>query len=122
MLLILLGGWIAAKAHPRRNIEQALPIPKQFQVKRDLASLLSDARKHRSPSAGWPEGAMAYWLGIALSGPRIYDGQTTFEPYVNEAGRKDIGAKDIKRALTILKWSCWVEIALVALIALTLTL
>ncbi|RWB31089.1 MAG: cobalamin biosynthesis protein CobD, partial [Mesorhizobium sp.] len=33
-----------------------------------------DATKHRSPNAGWPEAAMAGALGLALAGPRSYDG------------------------------------------------
>ncbi len=33
-----------------------------------------DAKKHRSPNAGWPEAAMAGALGIALAGPRSYGG------------------------------------------------
>ena len=33
-----------------------------------------DARKHRSPNAGWPEAAMAGALGLSLAGPRVYGG------------------------------------------------
>ena len=42
------------------------------------AIMLRDARKHRSPNAGWPEAAMAGALGLALAGPRHYaEGRST---------------------------------------------
>lgn len=37
--------------------------------RKSLACILADARKHRSPNAGWPEAAMAGALGLALAGP-----------------------------------------------------
>ena len=46
--------------------------------------MLRDASRHRSPNAGWPEGAMAGALGVRLSGPRIYDGHVAPEPWLNE--------------------------------------
>ncbi len=49
-----------------------------------LSSVARDAAKHRSPNAGWPEGAMAYALRIKLSGPRTYSGIVTQEPWINE--------------------------------------
>lgn len=44
-----------------------------------------DARRHRSPNAGWPEAAMAGALNVRLSGPRSYHGIETPEPWLNEA-------------------------------------
>ncbi|MDQ1902598.1 adenosylcobinamide-phosphate synthase CbiB [Paracoccus sp. WLY502] len=46
--------------------------------------MMRDASRHRSPNAGWPEGAMAGALGVRLSGPRIYDGHVAPEPWLNE--------------------------------------
>jgi len=66
----------------------------------------ADAGQHRSPNAGWPEAAMAGALGVALSGPRMYDGQLTNDSYVNAAGRKDLGPADIERAVGVL-WRAW---------------
>ncbi|MBK5934192.1 adenosylcobinamide-phosphate synthase [Rhodovulum imhoffii] len=43
-----------------------------------------DARKHRSPNAGWPEAAMAGGLGVRLSGPRCYDETLDDDPWLNE--------------------------------------
>ena len=42
--------------------------------------MIRDARKHRSPNAGWPEAAMAGALDVRLSGPRRYQGHTSDEP------------------------------------------
>ena len=43
-----------------------------------------DSRLHRSPNAGWPEAAFAGVLGLRLSGPRIYHGELTDEPWVGD--------------------------------------
>jgi adenosylcobinamide-phosphate synthase len=59
-----------------------------------------DARRHRSPNAGWPEAAMAGALDVRLSGPRSYAGVETPEPWLNE-GARDPGAADLMRGLRI---------------------
>jgi len=74
---------------------------------RALSSVIRDAHQHRSPNAGWPEAAMARALGIALAGPRSYDGRLQDFAWVNPAGRKDIGAAEIDRAITVL-WRSWI--------------
>ncbi|MBL1436366.1 MAG: cobalamin biosynthesis protein [Rhodobacteraceae bacterium] len=71
-----------------------------------LKVVRADAGQHRSPNAGWPEGAMAGALGVALSGPRVYDGKLTDDLFVNAAGRKDLGPEDIARAVKVL-WRAW---------------
>ncbi|MBV0910767.1 adenosylcobinamide-phosphate synthase CbiB [Anianabacter salinae] len=65
-----------------------------------------DAPLHRSPNAGWPEAAMAAALGVALSGPRSYHGQTRDYPWVNAGGRRDSGADDIEKAIGAM-WRAW---------------
>lgn len=45
--------------------------------------MLRDAGQHRSPNAGWPEGAMAGGLQVRLSGPRVYGDRTAQEPWLN---------------------------------------
>ncbi|MCV6547058.1 MAG: adenosylcobinamide-phosphate synthase CbiB [Cohaesibacter sp.] len=110
MCFLLVGGWLASKCHSIAQNKAGLV--------QTIKHIFRDAPHHRSPSAGWPEGAMAYQLDIALSGPRIYDGTLTDDPYVNEAGRKDIGHADIKAALQILISACAVEIVLIGLIVL----
>lgn len=59
-----------------------------------------DAWHHRSPNAGWPEAAMAGALDIRLAGPRIYDGASTDDPWLNEAA-PDPQARDVKLGLTL---------------------
>jgi adenosylcobinamide-phosphate synthase len=65
-----------------------------------LATMLRDARHHRSPNAGWPEAAMAGGLGIRLSGPRVYGSAISDEPWVNE-GAPDPDAQGLQRALAL---------------------
>jgi adenosylcobinamide-phosphate synthase len=63
-----------------------------------------DAPRHRSPNAGWPEGAMAAALGVRLSGPRIYGDRIAEEPWLN-AGAPDPGPEDLGRALALYRRS-----------------
>lgn len=60
-----------------------------------------DARRHRSPNAGWPEAAMAGALGFALAGPRQYAGIVVEDAVMGAGGRRDLHAVDIRRALTL---------------------
>ncbi|WP_343207575.1 adenosylcobinamide-phosphate synthase CbiB [Aliiroseovarius lamellibrachiae] len=68
-----------------------------------------DAPLHRSPNAGWPEAAMAVALNVALSGPRSYEGKLRDFPWVNGAGARDIGAKEVDQAVDML-WTGWLVI------------
>ena len=65
-----------------------------------LRIMWRDSRLHRSPNAGWPEAAMAGVLGLKLSGPRIYHGRSTAEPWVGD-GDPEIGSEEIARALRL---------------------
>lgn len=68
--------------------------------------IFEDAQRHISPNAGWPEAAMARALNIALAGPRSYHGQVRHLAWVNEEARKEIGPREIERAINIL-WQVW---------------
>ncbi|MEP5760844.1 MAG: adenosylcobinamide-phosphate synthase CbiB [Litoreibacter sp.] len=68
--------------------------------------VIRDAKLHRSPNAGWPEAAMAGVLGVALSGPRSYEGVTRREAFVNEEGRHDLTPEDIEATCAVL-WRVW---------------
>lgn len=65
-----------------------------------LRTALSDARKHDSPNAGWPEAGFAGALGFRLGGPRSYQGEVIDLPSFG-AGRNDLGAGDIVTALRL---------------------
>ncbi|WP_422075879.1 adenosylcobinamide-phosphate synthase CbiB [Tranquillimonas rosea] len=77
--------------------------------------ILRDARLHRSPNAGWPEAAMAAVLGVALSGPRSYAGETRAFPYVNPEGRNALGPDDIEAACGAL-WRAWTGLVILAVV------
>ena len=47
-----------------------------------------DAKKHRSPNAGWPESGFAAALNVRLSGPRYYDGKLTDDEWLHEEGEE----------------------------------
>jgi len=63
-----------------------------------------DADHHRSPNGGWPEAAMAGALDIKLSGPRVYQGESTEDPWIG-LGNSDLTTEDIDRALRLFWWS-----------------
>jgi adenosylcobinamide-phosphate synthase len=79
-----------------------------------------DAKKHRSPNAGWPEAAMAGALGIALAGPRSYGGVMGDYAYMGEGGRREVTADDIRRALRLFWVADMLLMALMALVGVAL--
>lgn len=82
--------------------------------------MLDNARKHRSPNAGWPEAAMAGALDLALAGPRRYGTRVVDDPFLNPAGRTDATPGDIGRALKVLKVATLLGATLVVIVALWL--
>lgn len=83
--------------------------------------MVRDARRHRSPNAGWPEAAMAGALGVRLSGPRIYDGHVAPEPWLN-AGAPDPVPASVTRGLSLYRRAMLLLAAVVAAFALLLAL
>jgi adenosylcobinamide-phosphate synthase len=73
---------------------------KGAEARRGWLTMLRDAKKHASPNAGWPEAAMAGALGLALGGPRAYQGEVHDLPRFGD-GRAELGAADINRALEL---------------------
>jgi len=65
-----------------------------------------NSKLHRSPNAGWPEGAMASCLKVALAGPRSYNGVVGSDSYINPEGRYDLVKSDINSCGKIL-WKTW---------------
>ena len=124
-------GWAAARFDDLINLPAsrlaalwivlaALFMPRTS-AREAVRAIFRDARKHRSPNAGWPEAAMAGALGIQLSGPRIYNGVAVAERWVGN-GRSDLTAVDIRAALDLYRAACGLQIAaLVAFVIVSLT-
>ncbi|NYS25371.1 cobalamin biosynthesis protein CobD [Rhodobacteraceae bacterium 2376] len=89
-----LANWIPARL---TGLALALTAPQPGTALRVMAR---DARNHRSPNAGWPEGAMAGGLGLRLSGPRIYADRVAEEPWLNAAA-PDPAPADLSRGLAL---------------------
>lgn len=114
-------GWAAARIDDVANFIPArltgflfvLLAPQRSEA---LSCMTRDARRHRSPNAGWPEAAMAGGLGVRLSGPRIYHGSITNEPWLNE-GARDPRAADIAGALTVYRRAMLLLAGLLAVLA-----
>jgi adenosylcobinamide-phosphate synthase len=115
-------GWAAARFDdlinlPASRLTALLVVAAAFFVPGASAAsawrtMWRDARKHRSPNAGWPEAAMAGALGLALAGPRVYGGVAVEDATMGAGGRRDANASDIRRALR-LYWAA--DLILVAL-------
>ena len=117
-------GWAAARLDDVLNVIparlSAVFIAFTHAIASKYREIIRDAALHRSPNAGWPEAAMALALNVSLAGPRSYSGQMQSFPFVNEAGRKDIGATEIEDACVAL-WRSWgFAMAIVVLIAVVL--
>ncbi len=82
-----------------------------------LKVMLRDAGKHRSVNAGWPEGAMAGALDLALAGPRRYREGVVDDPWIGD-GTAKAGTADIRRGLRLYVAACFVSAGFVGLLAL----
>ncbi|OHC76559.1 MAG: cobalamin biosynthesis protein CobD [Rhodospirillales bacterium RIFCSPLOWO2_12_FULL_58_28] len=81
-----------------------------------LKVMLRDSGKHRSPNAGWPEGAMAGALDLALAGPRRYAEHIVDDPWIGD-GATQAAPQDISRCLYIYVVACLINAMWVAAIA-----
>ena len=79
-----------------------------------------DARRHRSPNAGYPEAAMAGALGLALAGPRSYAGVAVDDALMGD-GRRGANAADIRRALELYRRADAILIAVLVVATLLVT-
>jgi adenosylcobinamide-phosphate synthase len=82
-----------------------------------LGAVRRDARRHRSPNAGWPEAAMAGALGLRLAGPRTYGGVVVQDHWMGR-GRAQAGSEDIRRALHLYRIACGLQGGMIALLLL----
>jgi len=111
-------GWASARLDDLLNLiparATALILWGVGGLRGSWSDIITDARKHKSPNAGWPEAALSRGLGIALAGPRSYDGELRDFPFVNPEGVKDIGADEIDEAVEHL-WRAWGVVLALAL-------
>src|SRR5215472_17421773 len=108
-------GWAAARLDDGLNlvpaplsgllIAAAAAFDRETRAGRALLIMLRDGRKHRSPNAGWPEGAMAGALGLMLAGPRHYAGEVVTDPFLGD-GTPIATVTDISRALRLYFRAC----------------
>jgi len=120
-------GWAAARFDdlvnlPASRLSGLLIVAAAFLVKNADArqawwAVQNDAGRHRSPNAGWPEAAMAGALGLALAGPRIYDGVTVDDAFMGSRGRREATSADIRRALALYRVADLLLMALFGVLA-----
>jgi adenosylcobinamide-phosphate synthase len=117
-------GWAAARIDDVANLIPARLTGVLFTLlagsdKRSKAMfcMWKDARRHRSPNAGWPEAAMAGALGVRLCGPRSYHGELADEPWLNGSA-PDPAAIDVTRALELYVGAMFALVVILAVIAL----
>ena len=80
-------------------------------------TMVRDAPRHSSPNAGWPEAAMAGALGLALLGPRQYEGEAAADQAWLGDGRRDATAHDLRRTVWVFTVACALVAVLTAAIA-----
>jgi adenosylcobinamide-phosphate synthase len=95
-----LVNWPASRLSALLLILASLFMP-GASARRAMRAVAKDARRHRSPNAGWPEAALAGALGFALAGPRVYHGQLSQGPWMNDGGRWLLEPGDIDAALRL---------------------
>ena len=105
-------NWVPSRLAGLLIICAALCIPTTH-ARKALTTMIRDARKHRSPNAGWPEAAMAGALGLALAGPRCYLGHEVTDAWIGVNGRKKAAIDDISRALHIFVLACIINAIIV---------
>lgn len=120
-------GWAAARLDDLVNLPAsrlaallltaAAALSPGLDARAAMHSVLRDARRHRSPNAGWPEAAMAGALDVRLAGPRSYGGKIVDDVWIG-TGNANISAADIRRALRLYRLACLVQGGVVGLLAL----
>lgn len=115
-------GWAAARLDDLVNLPASrlaallLAVASGRGWRRAARAVLRDARRHRSPNAGWPEAAMAGALGLRLAGPRTYGAMLVDDAWMGR-GRAGAEPADIGRALALYRRAClglWLALALAA--------
>ena len=117
-------GWAAARLDDLANlvparltgwlIALAASLSSALSGRGTVRAMASDARKHLSPNAGWPEAAFAGALGIRLGGPRSYDGRKVDLAWMGD-GRAKLNRQDIGEGLRLYNISLNIVTSLVVI-------
>lgn len=67
-------------------------------IKKSVANLASEAKKHASPNSGWTEAAVAISLGVELGGNNYYQGNLSPAQKIGQSDRK-LEIEDIRRTI-----------------------
>jgi adenosylcobinamide-phosphate synthase len=120
-------GWAAARLDDLVNLPAsriaalwliaAAALSPDASAREAWRTVVRDARRHRSPNAGWPEAAMAGALGVRLAGPRVYGETRIDDPFMGD-GRAKATAADIRRGLALFRRAAAIEIAALGVLAL----
>ena len=123
-------GWAAARLDDLVNLPAsriaalwliaAAALSPEASAREAWRTVARDARRHRSPNAGWPEAAMAGALGVRLAGPRVYGRTRVDDPFMGD-GRATATASDIRRGVALYRRAAAIEIAALGLLALLST-
>jgi adenosylcobinamide-phosphate synthase len=108
------ANWLPARLSAVLILMAALFVPGAH-ADAGWRALRRDARRHRSPNAGWPEAAMAGCLGLRLAGPRRYGGTMVDDAWMGD-GRAGATSTDIRRALRMMGCASALAAALLALL------
>jgi adenosylcobinamide-phosphate synthase len=119
-------GWAAARFDDLLNLlpsrlsailitTAAAALP-GYSGRRAVRSALSDAPRHRSPNAGWPEAAAAGALGLALGGPRRYGDTAVDGAWLHAPGRRDASEADIAAAIRLID-AAWLILLVLTLVS-----
>lgn len=92
-------NWLPARLSGLLFVAAAALLPGASPA-RAWRAMWRDAPRHRSPSAGWQEAAVAGALGFALAGPRVYGDEVVQDPWMGD-GRQALTAEDVERALRL---------------------
>ena len=119
-------GWSAARLDDLVNLPAsrlsalliiaAAAVTKSASAAAAWQAVRRDARRHRSPNAGYPEAAMAGALGLALAGPRNYGGVRVDDALMGDK-RRAADANDIRAALGLYRRADGILLAFVAMLA-----
>lgn len=119
-------GWAAARFDDLVNLPASrlaafwLTLAAAFSSDADflraIRTVRRDAKKHRSPNAGWPEAAMAGALDFKLAGPRVYGGERVADVYMGN-GRANLGPEDILSALALYRRACAAQMIFLCVLA-----